>query len=285
MIPGTGILQMIGRWIVLAAHIVFLCGTHAAKSDEPLDHDIDSPNVMQRIEEANAAYRVALETTDTDQRNQRFRRTYALFSDVIAALKDRAGAGLYVNAGNAALQSDQLGGAIHAYRRALQQEPHHVQARTNLQLARQLVPSWAQWRPEENNWRAMFFWHDMLAPDQIALVASVAFLLATIFVAFRIWSGVAWAGQLAVLPLVVWGIILIGQYVRGTNTVLAVVMTDTMARTADSHAAAPQFTDLVPAGAEGAVLQQREGWTRVQIAGQGTWLPSTSLKYDDTPSR
>jgi tetratricopeptide (TPR) repeat protein len=113
------------------------------------------------LEEAVQEYRTALDSTNREERIQKFRHAEMLFTrlaegDGKIPASSIHNADLYVNLGNAAMGAERLGPAILAYRRALLLDPDHHRARQNLAHARTLLPDWVPC-PEEGGLLDTFF--------------------------------------------------------------------------------------------------------------------------------
>lgn len=243
----------------------------------PVSRAVETARESQ-LQEIQSAYRQALDSEPGAARRERFRRVRLMISQAIQELDATAGPGLYVNLGNAALQSDELGQAIAAYRMALQRDPRLVQARDNLRLARSLVPEWVRWDEPATRWDHIFFWNRYCSAMEVGTVAAIAFLLGVLLFAYGFRWRHDWATRMAVLPFVVWMALMSSQLARRFEPAVAVVVVDdVMGRTADSASAAPQLPQPLPVGAEVILRQRRGEWTQVMVAGQAAWVPTSCL--------
>lgn len=244
----------------------------------------------QLLEEAVAQYQAALDSTDRDERLQRFRRAELLFSGLAAGSSPVAAearpaienADLYVNLGNAALGAGRLGPAIVAYRRALRIDPNHRRARQNLSHARTLLPDWVP-RPEEGGLLDTFFsWTGQLSVSEQHWAAALLFAAAALLLAASIrWRRTA-LRNLAAVPAVAWllttGVLVV--HAAGDRTQPAVVTTaETVARAADSTNAPARFTEPLPSGTEVDITQTRGDWAHVRLAdGRDAWVHQSALQ-------
>jgi len=232
-----------------------------------------------QVERAVEAYRMGLDTPARDQRLDAFRRSVRLFADVVA--KGGGSADLYANLGNAALQAEDLGIAVLAYRRALVLDPDHARARQNLEHARSLAPDWLP-RPEESALLGSFFyWHRTLAPAERMRIAALCFALAGVLLALSIRLRSSSARNLAILPALAW-IALTGSLALDPADRVAdqgvVTAPEAVARSADSVHAPPRFAQPLPMGTELRVLERRDDWIRVALAnGREAWVRSSSV--------
>lgn len=234
-------------------------------------HDVQSDDV-------EVLYREALDTAPGPQRKERFRRVMLRLEREIADLGPSAGPGMYVNLGNAALQADEVGPAIVAYRHALAMAPNDRQARDNLKQARELLPEWIRWKNAARDGNSLFFWNQKLSADQVSYLASVLFFVAMVSVSLRARWRFRGLGVMALVFLLLWGILSLSLLPWMTPPNISVVIVDeVVARTADSISSAPCFAQSVPSGAEVIRHEQRGDWVRVEFDRQVAWLPISSL--------
>lgn len=228
---------------------------------------------------ATEAYQSALDTKDRDARIAGFRRAMLFFDEIIA--RGIENSELYANLGNAALQSERLGTAILAYRRALLLDPDHERAGENLEHARSLLPSWVP-RPEGSTLLdTFFFWHRTLSTSERLLLGAALFLIAAALASAAIRWRLAWPRNLAILPAAGWLALSIslGVDLAADHGSEAVVTADEVfARTADSPGAPAQFSEPLPAGAELIILEVRADWAHVRLMnGRDAWLPIDAI--------
>lgn len=239
--------------------------------------------VPQMLEEAVREYSEALDAREPDLRSERFRRAQRLFRQVIEEQRVE-NADLYVNLGNAALQAEQIGSAIHAYRRALSIDPGHGRGRRNLGHARQLLPDWVPRPGSQTLLDTFFFWHQMLSRSARALAASLCFAAAAVLWAVAIRWKRPWARSASLLPAIVWlglaGYLLAG----GTAEEAVVTAPQVWARAADSAGAPARFAEPLPGGTEVKILERRGDWVRIGLAdGRDAWVRASGLSAVTAP--
>ncbi len=233
-----------------------------------------------RIAEAVEAYSVALDTEDRDLRLERFRSSERLFAAAVE--EGNPTADLYANLGNAALQSEYLGNAVLAYRRALFLDPDHDRALKNLDHVRELAPDWVPRRSADGLLvDTFFFWHRILSPQERALAGAVAFAISGLLVACGIALRSGLARNLAVLPGVIWLVLaasVVMDSAEAGSDDAVVTAQETIARSADSIHAPARFSRPLPTGTEVRILERREGWLRIEIAnGREAWVRASSV--------
>ena len=237
-----------------------------------------------RIESAIDQYTAAIETKDRNQRLETFERAAQLFRQVIDGDAEHPpvlNAELYVNLGNAALQAEQIGPAIAAYRRALALDPANAQARQNLAYARSLLPDWIRHEDTSRLIDTLFFWRTMFSRDQVFLFAAFCFLAAAILLGISSAKNQPVLRNLAIIPLLAW-IIAGGSLWLDYKTAVhydVVVIHETRVYTADSENSSPRLSRPLPSGAELELLQQRDRWSEVHIPGAHTgWVLTSAIE-------
>jgi tetratricopeptide (TPR) repeat protein len=231
------------------------------------------------LSEAVAGYAEALDTEDRDLRLEKFRRVERLFSTVIEA--GDASADLYANLGNAALQSEHLGLAVLAYRRALLLDPDHSRAGQNLEHVRGLAPDWVP-RPETSAMFDSFFqWHRTVSRAERSLATSIAFAAAAFLFSLGIVIRSVAARNASLLPGLVFCALIASI---GLDPAAAarhdgvVVAREVVARSADSIHAPARFARPLPTGTEVKILETRDPWLRIALAnGREAWVRASSV--------
>lgn len=240
--------------------------------------DAQTIDPRDRLERALQRYAEALEQPDRDERIAKFAQAEAGFA---AALESGAeNAALHTNRGNAALQSEEIGRAVLAYRRALRLDPDAQSARQNLAHVRALFPTWVP-RPVSDEDAGSFLFLERISQANRSTAAAICFVLAaaSLAISVRRREG-AWRG-LALVVAALWAILLASivfdATAAGTND--AVVTADeALARSADSRLAALAYPDPLPAGVEVEVLEERAEWVRVRLHnGRDVWLRASSV--------
>jgi len=231
----------------------------------------------ERIREAIDTYTRGLNTEHRDPRIEEFRRAQRLFASVAIGTRNAA---LYTNLGNAALQAEDLGNSILAYRRALRVAPGHPRALQNLDHARSLLPAWVPRPGPEGVLDSFFFWHRTLSSSERQITAALCFALAMLLIAASIRFESSTPRNVAILPALVW-VALLASLVLDRSAQAsgdAVVTVETAARAADSSFAPNLFPAPLPEGAEVRVLEDRSPWKRVRLANRrDVWVKESSL--------
>jgi hypothetical protein len=235
------------------------------------------------LAEAENCYRHGLAATARDQRVTHFLRALLLYERVVAEAPEsgQVSAELLVNLGNAALQAERLGVAVHAYRRALVIDPAHRRARQNLEHARTLLPPWVRVEPRASVVDSFFFWHHALTPAERAMRSAWLFLLGAALLALSIRYRRGGLRMLAILPLFAWAALVASLLVDAwgpQDTAAVVVGEEVIARSADAPGAPRAFPDPLPEGSEVKILESRENWRRIALAnGRSAWVDAAQL--------
>jgi len=264
------ILERLPRAVVLGT-ICFAMLFHATAS---------AADATKFIAPAIAAYREAMESTQADERLERFRRAERLFA---AAIEESGGSGeLYANLGNASLQAERLGPAVLAYRRALLLDPSLERARQNLVHARGLLPDWVPSPPHAGVLDSFFVWHTQLSRSSKLDLAAVAFAIAMLSLAASIAFGLVSARYLTGLASAVWLALLASiafDPSRAADREGVVVAREVLARAADSINAPSRFGDPLPSGTELRILEDRGGWLQIELYnGRNAWVVSSAVE-------
>ena len=234
-----------------------------------------------KIKQAFMAYAQAQEATKREDRMEKFQRAQHLFSHV--SEQGVGTAALYTNIGTAALQAENLGDAVLAFRRALKLDPDYFQALQNLQQARTLLPNWVPRPTEESVLDSFFIWRKSLSAAEQSGLAALFFLLASIGFSISIRWRLILARNLALLPLLLWVALVVFYIVDITTSEgqdAVITMDDTIARVADSINAPQRFSQPMSAGTEVEVLEVRDNWAHVSLFnGRDAWVSFASLAY------
>ncbi|MCE9580693.1 MAG: BatD family protein [Deltaproteobacteria bacterium] len=236
-----------------------------------------------RTVQARAAYDLAMTTTAPAQRQAAFARAAAAFAAAIDEHPD--GAELLTDWGNAALQAGDLGTATLAYRRALAIDPGASRARKNLDWLRGRAPTRLQPTGGAAT-DALFFFHRTWTKSRRLVVGAGAFAIAILLLApwglrrQRLRRGFA-------LPaLAVWLAMTISVLVQRDATDDAVIVETTVLRAADAASAPAAMVTPIPAGIEVAVIERRNGWSRVTVPdGTAGWLPDGAVAMVTPPTK
>ncbi len=244
-------------------------------------------SLEETLGEAVATYTKGLNTERRDPRLEEFRRSQRLFAS--AADQGVATAALYTNLGNAALQAEDLGAAVLAYRRALELDADSPRAAQNLDHARSLLPPWVP-RPEPAGvLDSLFFWHRTVPAPVRELLAAACFAAAALGVAASVRFRQSALRNAAILPGLAW-LAVFGSLVLdpgGESRDEAVVtVSEAVARAADSSLAPSAFPQPLPGGVELRILEERAPWLRVRLAnGRDAWLSRSSVTRIVPPDR
>ena len=235
------------------------------------------------FEQAVEHYTRGLETESRDPRLEEFRASQRLFARVakMAGVAGAVSADLYTNLGNAALQAEDLGRAILAYRRALRIDADHSRAVQNLAHARTLLPGWVP-RPEPAGVLDSFFsWHRTLQRNLRRLLAAICFAVAAASVGIGIRFRQVSFRNAAILPALAWATLtasVVADSSLDSNHAAVVTLPEVVARAADSALAPSALPEPLPAGVELRVLDRRPPWLRVRLAnGRDAWLTESSV--------
>lgn len=256
------------------------CGHLAVVCSLLLTGHAPAESGQRMLEDAIQEYTTGLDTSDHELRVERFRRALRLFAQTIEERKVE-NADLYANLGNAALQCEQLGQAVLAYRRALATEPGHTRARQNLNFARERLPNWVPRPRNQTLLDTFFFWHQTLSPSERSMAATCCFAVAATLLALAFAWKKLWARNVAVLPALFWlaltGLSAWETRVSASDDVV-VTAPEVVARAADSTGAPARFAQPLPGGTEARVLERRTDWARIRLAdGRDAWVRASSL--------
>lgn len=235
------------------------------------------------VEQAVSAYRQAMESTNRDERLERFRRAERLFD---AAIEQSGGsAELYANLGNASLQAERLGPAVLAYRRALLLEPSQERAKQNLLHARGLMPDWVPTPPEVSALDSFFLWHTSVSRESRLDLAALAFAIAILSLAAALAFGFVSSRYVAGLSVAVWLALLASiafDPSRDAGNQGVVVAQEVLARAADSINAPSRFGEPLPSGTELRIVDDRGGWLQIELYnGRNAWVVSSAIERID----
>jgi tetratricopeptide (TPR) repeat protein len=232
------------------------------------------------IEQALESYHEALESGERDHRLRGFRHAQRLFAAAIESGAENAE--LYTNLGNAALQAEELGQAVLAYRRALLLEPGLERARQNLQHARGLLPSWVPTPSEGGVLDTFFLWHQNVSRADRADLAAALFAIAALCLAASIYFRSQPFRYVVYLAAATWLALLLSltfDPARDATSEGVVVAREALARAADSVNAPTRFGEPVPAGTEVKILEDRGGWLHVGLHnGRNAWVTASSVE-------
>ncbi|TMQ12246.1 MAG: hypothetical protein E6J91_21165 [Deltaproteobacteria bacterium] len=214
-------------------------------------------------------------TGNASARKAAFARAAAAFGDAARAMPGRPE--LLTDWGNAALGAGDVATAALAYRRALAIDGGNPRARHNLAWLRSRQSD--AFRPAEGGATdALLFFHAWPRSRKL-LTSAAAFALAILLLVP--WSGRRRRGfvGLAILPLAVWIAMLASVVIEDRRPDDAVVMDDVVLRAADSAGAPTALPQPLPRGVEVTVLERRDMWTKIRLAGGiAGWVPAGAVE-------
>lgn len=260
--------------------VLFLLG---ASGTAPWARATETPAAM--LQRAVDEYTAGLETKARSERLVKFSRSQQLFQQAIDGQQAsglQVSPDLWVSLGNAAIQAENVGRAIVAYRRALDIDPSHSQALQNLDYARSTVPDWVRFADPTRLTDTLFFWQAIYSRTQITFAASLCFLIASALLATSLLRGAKLYRTVAVLPLAVWLVLSLSLYAGGRSTIsgrsAVVVAEECIMRAADSNSSAARLSQPLPDGAELRLLGTRDRWSEVEVNGRSGWVLSSALE-------
>lgn len=229
------------------------------------------------LESARAVYKRALAESERATRDARFAQAERLFRELVKTHPDRPE--LLTDWGNAALGARDRGTATLAYRRALALDPGSSRAERNLSWVRSQLSDDIPWPADDDAASWLFFWNEDLAVPERHLIGAVAFALAVLLLVP--WSRrPSWLSWLAVLPALLWLVMMLSIAFDNPPSHDAVVIADgSILLSADSAGAPPALTTPLPAGAEVTIVESRDPWIRVALADgrREGWLQAPAL--------
>ncbi len=232
------------------------------------------------IEQGVNAYQQGLATEDRMARQQLFVESTDWFRKAVDHRGPQANASLLVNLGNAAMQSEQMGLAIWAFRSALLQDPSSRKASDNLRAARETIPAWVRMETKSGAVDRWLPWRQRFSRESIQLVAAGVFLAGSGCLAawlLRRGRPVAWSAMVLVLA---WSVLAGSTWFLPdeSDRTAVVIVPDVIARSADSPNATARFAEPLPGGTEVAIEASRSDWSRVRLENhESCWLPASSL--------
>lgn len=265
------------RKFIAGLLVLFACTTMLFVSEPALAQGGDAA----QLEQARGIYAQAMSSEDRAQRLDGFKKAALIFKAL--ATEHPEAAGIVVDWGNAALQAQDLGQAVLAYRRALALEPQNSQAQKNLHFIRfQILNMKGDELEGHNALSTVFFLNDSLSVGVRRLLAAVFFALGVLLIFPWVRSRATRRGLsfLAVLPFLLWAWFLASVYLTRDDTARdAVLMREQPLKVADSQGAADSMPQPVRAGAEIKIEEERGAWLRVSLAGgQSGWVQAQGVE-------
>ena len=245
--------------------------------------------VALEVVASNAFAQESLATSLMARANERYERgEYAEAAQQYDALIDRGygDVALYLNLGNAYLESGDLGGAILNYLRARELSPRDPDIRDNLELARAMTLDSIAAERGSLTESVSYFGRQWITPGELGAAA------------LMLWA----ASGLAIVALLVWRVFPLRRVLRFVTPVLVVaalasflilvsmVYANPYDNTGVVTAAAveivsgpgPQYPEefTLYSGAQVRVTDSRHGWLRIELPGGELrgWVPSHTIE-------
>lgn len=228
------------------------------------------------IEHGRQVYGRALEEQDPVRRTRHFAAAELALREAAA---ERPAPELLADWGNAALGAGDTGRATLAFRRALAVQPNHERAGKNLAWLRDRAPPWLPRPAGGGALDSLLFWQDLFSVSQRYWIAGFAFALAVLLLTPWPTRRARLLRRLSAVPIAVWAVAAGSALLSGNTAPEGVVVLDgAPLRSADSTGARLAFAHPLPAGAEVAILEIRDGWLRIALAdGTPGWVRSNSV--------
>ena len=235
------------------------------------------PLAENALGDARRLYREALDEADRVRRTRLFAEAERRYRSIVGMHPDAPE--LLVDWGNAALGAGDFGRAVLGWRRALAADPGDERARRNLLWLRNRTPAWLPTPSSDGALASLLFWRNQLAAPQLYWAGAVAFAVAVVL--WTPWSRrrTRLLRRVALIPLGMWAAVTAAAALGSLGKGAAVVLTDGAAlRSADSLGAPPTLAHPLPAGAEVAVRETRDGWVRIALAdGTTGWAAASAV--------
>ncbi|MEM7476743.1 MAG: hypothetical protein AAF483_17300 [Planctomycetota bacterium] len=247
---------------------------------------VAADDTQTMLEAAIESYGEALEEKDRDRRLNLFARSEQLFGQVIDSQFESGTpkSALLVNKGNAALQAEHIGNAIHSFRTAMMLDPNNQLAAQNLAYARSVLPLWAQHEEESELMESLFFWRSLLATQSLKSLAAFCFLIASGLTALSFVKRLPGLRIIAVLLVICWGVLVVSMATKSGDSLTAVVtVPESTCYSANNENAMRAFSKPLPDGLEVKVLSTRGQWSEVEFAGTTGWVKSTVVRSTELP--
>jgi oxygen tolerance protein BatD len=231
------------------------------------------------LADGRAAYQEAMQLTgNASARRAAFARAESALGDTVRAMPGRPE--LLTDWGNAALGAGDVATATLAYRRALAIDGGNARARHNLAWLRSRQSD--AFRPAAGGATdTLLFFHAWPRARKL-VVGAAAFAVAILLLVP--WSGRRRRGfvGLSLLPFAVWLAMLGSVVVEDRRPDDAVVMDDVVLRAADSAGAPAALPQPLPRGVEVTVIERRDAWTRIRLAGGiAGWIAAGAVERVD----
>ncbi len=241
-----------------------------------------SPEEARRLfDEANELFRQANELSlrDPNAAVELYQRAALRYERLVRAGGIRNGK-LFYNLGNAYFKAQDIGRAILNYRRAERYIPGDPNLQQNLAYVRSRLQD--RFEPEQRTQvlRTLLFFHYDFSPGlRVALLALFSGLFWAL-AAVRLFRR-EWAPGWALAALAVAGVLMLGSLAveaTAAEPVEGVILSpQVVARKGDGESYEPSFTEPLHAGTEFRLLEERNGWYRIELPdGRTCWIPTNA---------
>ncbi|HBE69105.1 MAG TPA: hypothetical protein DDW52_13225 [Planctomycetaceae bacterium] len=282
---------------ILLLGLLTIANIDAAVSQEnessvgPTSVSLEVPSeqeLRRRAERAVSAYETGLVATDRTEQVRAFETAQIEFRQILESYY-RAGKNaspeLWLAFGNASLKSEQLGWAVLAYRKAIENTPSGsrtaLQSTNNLDFLRQSLGT-ASEIAEDASYLSQIW------PTQpiIEQISGVLFFVACSLFGLSLAIRRSWPTWCAILPLTALAIMILMWVIgpQSDHSKIAVVVGDgAFLSTADLLDAPLQQADQLSIGTELPVLRRRNNFVEVDYATSTGWLPKHAIRTLDAP--
>lgn len=243
---------------------------------------VAAPSLPDLLAAAEGAYERAEAMLETDPGAARagFDKSIAAYRALIEQGVENAA--IHRNIGTAFMLKGDLGRAIVAFRRAERLDPTDERVQESIAAARALVrteiSSGARSRVED----AVLFWRGRLSRDTMLTLGLVGWAIAWFGASIRIISrrGATLAAAGAALAILTLGSLTAERSLRTLNPEAVIVQDGVEGFRGPSESVYDAtFEEPIRAGVEAAILEHRDGWTRLRLrSGAETWVRSDMIE-------
>ncbi len=272
--------------------LLVLCGfsTISSAMSSPISGAQDDTRIDSEVANAPALLQEATDLFDRgvalyDDQPEQARQLFAEAMIRYEAIVEHHGiqnTDLLLNLGNAAMLADDSARAVLAYRRAQRLSPDHPRVRRSLAQARARVGVDLDPSTGARLQGLLLSWRGVVPRSVLAGIALVGYMVLWALALCRLLGVAPWSRTLLVPAVIATGLalglLLFEQRVIASSHD-AVVNRDVMALNGPSEGVyEPTFDHDLPAGVEVTILEQRDGWVRVQlIDGRQTWVRASAV--------
>ncbi len=233
--------------------------------------------------QANDAFRRANSQADTAQAERLYEQAILGYERIINA-GNVSNPMLYYNLANAYLLKDDIGRAILNYRRAEALDRSSRDIRKNLAFARTRCIDTVQIGTERRVLQTLFFWHYDFSLKGRFTMACIFFAILCLSLTFMVWRGrnaacTTIAVITGLLALCFTVSVITGSITRAHHIEGVITADEVIARQADWPDAAPSFKDLLHAGLEFELIEQRRDHLHIRLPdGSDGWIPTEAAE-------